>query len=140
MKTWENAERKLSRKIGGRRSPGSGNGYWEGDIRNPTILVEMKETSKEYMTLQTIWFPKIVDEAIRNRRLPVLGIEFGDGTQIYFVREKDVDVGINKIHTWIGKSTVRLRPGNLEEEDIVITDYGKWRIIGISVLKDLSKE
>jgi hypothetical protein len=140
MRAWEKAEKKVARKIGGRVSPGSGNGYLEGDVKNDSLLVEMKETSRPYMTFHIDWLYKILDEATRNRRIPVLGIEFGDGTQIFIVPNRYVDTSESKLHNWMNRSTTRIRPGDLEEEDVIHTVYGKWTIVSIDALRILSGE
>ena len=140
MRNWERAEVKVPKKIGGKRSPGSGNGYWEGDIRNSTFLIEMKETGRKFMTISIPWFFKISDEASRSRKSPVLGIEFNDGSQIFFVKSKMVELINKKSLDWLNSTSVRVYPGDLEEGDKVITKYGLWVLITIETLRDLSEE
>jgi len=140
MKNWERAEAKIARGIGGKRSPGSGNGSIEGDVKNKILCVECKETSKEFMVLHINWFVKIVDESTRNNRIPVLAVEFGNGTQIYFIREKDYTEEINVTYDWTNRSTIRIYPNDLLTFRKVATNYGSWIIVDMEYLKDLSKE
>jgi Holliday junction resolvase len=140
QKTWEKAEQKVAQKTGGKRSPGSGNGRIKGDVNSKRLCIEVKETSKKYMTFHTDWLAKILEEANRQYKIPVLAIEFGNGHQVFLS---------NKLQSWPLKEntielrdrvTIKLRPTDLKEGMHLHADSGYWQILDSYELSELSKE
>jgi Holliday junction resolvase len=69
-------EERSARLYGGRRNPGSGNGWaHKGDVRTPALLIENKYTGKEQVTIKRLDLKKICDEATAEGRTPVFGVE-----------------------------------------------------------------
>ena len=68
-------EDRLAKKLGGKRTAGSG-AFWsrKGDVRTTDWLVEHKWTGKASFSLKATVLEKIVNEAILDSRMPVLGI------------------------------------------------------------------
>jgi hypothetical protein len=56
VKEWEKEERRLARRRGGVRQPGSGSGWRRrGDVREPTILWEQKTASRSITLTEEMW-------------------------------------------------------------------------------------
>jgi Holliday junction resolvase len=72
-------ERNLAKKFNGVVRPGSGAfPMLKGDCKTPYYLMEAKRTDKKQMILKTEWLDKIVKEANRTDRLPILALEIGN--------------------------------------------------------------
>lgn len=134
-KNWEKFESDLARKTNSNRTPGSGNGKLEGDLQNKIWCIECKETSQDYITFRIDWLLKIIKEAGRQKRLPAFAIEFNNKERIFLVRERDIVTDKYRSKEWKDKSTIRLKPGDLEIGDLIITNFGNWLVVDISVLK-----
>lgn len=135
MKNWERFESKLARKTGGRRTPGSGNGNQKGDVRSKYLLIEAKETSKDYLTIQTAWLINLSQEAEKRKVTPVLAIEFGDGTTRYLSPNLDID-----IREYVDISTARSFRLKLEDaiEGLALVTYScDWVLVGPDTFEDL---
>jgi hypothetical protein len=96
MRNWEKAERKISLRIKGRRTPGSGNGIRKGDILTDKYCIEVKETSKPGMTIHMDWFTKLLLEGSVMHRKCALILELSNGENLCFVETEDselIDMG-----------------------------------------------
>jgi len=83
-------EDRLAKKLGGKRTAGSG-AFWsrKGDVRTTDWLVEHKWTGKASFSLKATVLEKIVNEAILDSRMPVLGISL-NGQNYCLVLEDDL--------------------------------------------------
>jgi hypothetical protein len=72
-------EDRLAKKLGGQRTAASG-AFWnrKGDVRTTDWLVEHKWTGKASFSIKAAVLEKIVNEAILDSRMPVLGISLND--------------------------------------------------------------
>ena len=77
-KQWQTKEKKDALKFGNTRTPRSG-GLWfaKGDSKGKKFLIENKTTAKENFTIQGKVWEKIENEALMERLIPLLSIEFG---------------------------------------------------------------
>lgn len=76
----------MAKKINGRTQACSGAlPGAKGDVRTEYNLIELKRTDFDSMILQNSWLKKIRNEAIKENRIPVLGIEIGGRT--YYIVE-----------------------------------------------------
>jgi hypothetical protein len=138
-KNWEKAEIGIARAINGKRTPGSGNGFLEGDISTKNMLVEVKETSRPFLTFRLSWLKKIIEEANRAKKIPVFGIEFFDKTQKFLVRVKDLESYTQlSILDLTNNLTVSFRGEFLEDNTLLRTIYGDWLVVDIDVIKTIS--
>jgi hypothetical protein len=82
-------EDRLAKAVGGQRSAGSG-AFWsrKGDVRSDDLLVEHKWTGKTSVTIKAAVLKKIVNEAIVESRMPVLGFHL-DGENYIMLTEDD---------------------------------------------------
>ena len=77
MKEWEKEERRLARRRGGVRQPGSGSGWRRrGDVREETILWEQKTASKSITLTETMW-EEHRKRALLEGQIPKLHITLG---------------------------------------------------------------
>jgi len=75
-------ERRVARKTGGRRVPGSGSSpYSKGDVRVPEFLVECKQTIHGSLSIKKAWLNKISREAVALQREPALAVEIKGGPE-----------------------------------------------------------
>ena len=72
-------EDRLAKKLGGKRTAASG-AFWnrKGDVRTTDWLVEHKWTGKASFSIKAAVLEKIVNEAILDSRMHVLGISLND--------------------------------------------------------------
>lgn len=63
MKDWETAQYMVAQQVGGKITPGSGNGRQKGDVINDEWMFEVKQTDKKQMTVKRTWFNKIIKQA-----------------------------------------------------------------------------
>lgn len=82
-------EKRLAKKIGGKRTAASG-AFWshKGDVRSSDLLIEHKYTGKKQTTIKSEVLKKIWREAILDGRTPVLGIHL-DGEDYVVLSEHD---------------------------------------------------
>ena len=81
-------ENRLAKELGGQRVVASG-AFWsrKGDVRMPDVLLEHKWTGKKSFTLKSDVLEKIVNEAIVESRMPILGISLNN--ENYIVMTED---------------------------------------------------
>ena len=82
-------EDRLAKKLNGTRNAGSGS-FWsrKGDVRTDDLLIEHKWTGKQQFTVKAAILKKIVQEAILEHRMPVLGFHL-DGFDGVILDEND---------------------------------------------------
>lgn len=82
-------EKRLAKKIGGKRNAASG-ALWsrKGDVRSDDLLIEHKWTGKKQFTVKSDVIKKNVREAILEGRMPVIGIHL-DGEDYVILLEDD---------------------------------------------------
>jgi len=82
-------EKRLAKKIGGKRNAASG-ALWsrKGDVRSADLLIEHKWTGKKQFTVKSEVLKKTVREAILEGRMPVVGIHL-DGEDYVILLEDD---------------------------------------------------
>lgn len=83
-------EDRLAKKLGGKRTAASG-AFWnrKGDVRTTDWLVEHKWTGKASFSVKAAVLEKIVNEAILDSRMPVLGVSL-NGENYCLVLEDDL--------------------------------------------------
>jgi hypothetical protein len=83
-------ENRLAKKLGGKRTAASG-AFWnrKGDVRTTDWLVEHKWTGKASFSIKASILEKIVNEAVLDSRMPVLGISL-NGENYCIVLEDDL--------------------------------------------------
>ena len=83
-------EDRLAKKLGGQRTAASG-AFWnrKGDIRTTDWLIEHKWTGKLSFSVKAAVLEKIVNEAVLDSRMPVLGISL-NGENYCLVLEDDL--------------------------------------------------
>lgn len=82
-------EKRLAKKIGGKRNAASG-ALWsrKGDVRSDDLLIEHKWTGKKQFTVKSDVIKKNVREAILEGRMPVFGVHL-DGEDYVILLEDD---------------------------------------------------
>jgi hypothetical protein len=83
-------EDRLAKKLGGKRTAASG-AFWnrKGDVRTTDWLVEHKWTGKASFSIKASILEKIVNEAVLDSRMPVLGVSL-NGENYCIVLEDDL--------------------------------------------------
>lgn len=72
---WKAQEKQIAKETGGSRNAGSGAFSRKGDVRAGEFLIEAKWTSKRSISLKAEVLEKIVSEALREGRTPVVQVE-----------------------------------------------------------------
>src|SRR3990167_9658425 len=77
IQDWKKSEKKVQKKTGGRLTPASGAFGIKGDIQTKDKIVEVKSTSKPYISLKGIWLDNLQTQAknINKSFLLVLSIK-----------------------------------------------------------------
>jgi hypothetical protein len=81
-------EARLAKKFDGQRSAASG-AFWsrKGDVRSQDLLIEHKWTGKASFTVKAAVLEKIVNEAIVESRMPILGISLNNNNYILLTED-----------------------------------------------------
>jgi hypothetical protein len=81
-------EARLAKKFDGQRSAASG-AFWsrKGDVRSQDLLIEHKWTGKASFTVKAAILEKIVNEAIVESRMPILGISLNNNNYILLTED-----------------------------------------------------
>ena len=81
-------EDRLAKKVGGQRSAGSG-AFWsrKGDVRSQDMLIEHKWTGKASFTVKATVLEKIVEEAILDSRMPILGFSLNNENYVMLTED-----------------------------------------------------
>lgn len=127
---WIAAERIVARMTGGRRTPGSGNQGIRGDItiRGSDVLIEVKQTSLDYLTLQYEWLEEL--EFFSTKREVLLVIFFELRGYVYYYAGKPSE----NIKPW---STKRLYEDKLPE--VILCLSSMWALTSLEFLRELKR-
>jgi hypothetical protein len=152
---WKLLESDVERAIGGKITPGSGNGpKHKGDVKNESFLVECKQRTSEggtdYLTLELDWLIKINNEATDINREPILVLEFGRQKKLWVFRLKFWRMLRSKIkitgRIFKNLETKSLRIRNDNESELSVVHFKNqvpWIIIStddaIDLLDDYSR-
>ena len=89
---WQHQEKKLAKKLGGRRQPGSGSiPGLKGDVFSKTYLAECKATASASYILKLKVLEKIEQEAAMENKEPLLEIQM-QGKKFYVLTECTFDM------------------------------------------------
>ena len=70
-------EKEIAKRVGGRRTPGSGNGAIKGDVRKKGVVrIEAKTTKNKSFSVTLDMLQKIEDAALPCEEMPILVVEF----------------------------------------------------------------
>ena len=75
IKNWERVEKIVANLIGGKRTPGSGNGHVKGDIVSGQYMIECKTTIKDAIQVQCDWFQELETYIGKKEVLLVVGFK-----------------------------------------------------------------
>jgi hypothetical protein len=84
---WQQLERDVAKALEGWQTPGSGNKKIKGDARTYLFAIECKYRFSQHqsgafvMPLDLQWLEAIWRQAMEAHRVPVLALEWGDGTR-----------------------------------------------------------
>lgn len=91
-------EERTARDFGGRRQPGSGNGWArKGDVVTPVLQIENKWTGTNSITLKAVALQKICDEATAEGRIPAFVIELGGKEYVLFTKEDVLEHFVDRV-------------------------------------------
>ena len=90
-KRWQKKEARDARQFNGRVTPRSGGFFsFSGDVKAESFLIESKFTEKKSFSVSGKLWEKINNEAIKNRRTPMLSIELaGVGIELVILDKND---------------------------------------------------
>jgi hypothetical protein len=63
LKDWETAQELLAKMVGGKVTPGSGNGRLKGDVTKEGLVFEVKQTQKLSLSIRRKWLSKLKKQA-----------------------------------------------------------------------------
>lgn len=126
---WKTAEDIVKNLTGGKKTPGSGNKNIKGDVRIKMSLgiVEVKQTSKDYIDLQNKWFTSLEKFASTSEIVLVVFFQLR-GYPYYFYGKSSTP------ETWSSK---RVKEDSLPTE--IHTKSGKWILEDLSSLRAFKK-
>lgn len=130
MTDWERAQDILAKAVGGKVTPGSGNGRLKGDVVKDNLIFEVKQTSKLSMSVRRFWLNKLLNES--KRRKDAIFVIFFElrGYAYCHTTCSEVDVAL---YTWETKS--------INESDLPNCLYSsakdRWVLTQWTDLKDL---
>jgi len=89
-KNWQKKEKRDSADFEARQMPRSG-GLWfaKGDSRNKRFLIETKTTIHKGFTVTGKLWRKLEREGLLSRRIPVLSVELGNGSELVVLDKND---------------------------------------------------
>lgn len=89
-------EARLAKKLDGKRTAASG-AFWnrKGDVRTDELLIEHKWTGKASFTVKATVLEKIVNEAILDSRMPVLGISLNENNYVVMLEDDFLELRQN---------------------------------------------
>lgn len=88
LKKSQKQEERIATVLGGRRTPGSGNGFRKNDVRTADLSLEMKYTGKKQYTLKSVDLEQGEKHAIMDGREFAFGIEM-NGRNWVVISEDD---------------------------------------------------
>ena len=89
-------EARLAKKFDGKRTAASG-AFWnrKGDVRTNELLIEHKWTGKASFTVKAAVLEKIVNEAILDSRMPVLGVSLNENNYVLLLEDDFLEMRQN---------------------------------------------
>jgi hypothetical protein len=89
-------EARLAKKFDGQRTAASG-AFWnrKGDVRSSDLLIEHKWTGKASFTVKATVLEKIVNEAILDSRMPVLGVSLNNENYVMLLEDDFLELRQN---------------------------------------------
>jgi len=89
-------EARLAKKFDGQRQAASG-AFWnrKGDVRSSDLLIEHKWTGKTSFTVKATVLEKIVNEAILDSRMPVLGVSLNNENYVMLLEDDFLELRQN---------------------------------------------
>jgi Holliday junction resolvase len=95
VKEWEKEERRLARRRGGVRQPGSGSSWRRrNDVREGTVLWEQKTTANRQFTIKEDDWENLRVHALTEGLIPALHITLGKRKRrLVLIEEGDFDQG-----------------------------------------------
>jgi hypothetical protein len=89
-------EVRLAKKVDGKRTAASG-AFWnrKGDVRSSDLLIEHKWTGKTSFTVKAAVLEKIVNEAILDSRMPVLGVSLNENNYVLLTEDDFLEMRQN---------------------------------------------
>ena len=89
-------EARLAKKFDGKRQAASG-AFWnrKGDVRSSDLLIEHKWTGKASFTVKAAVLEKIVNEAILDSRMPVLGVSLNNENYVMLLEDDFLELRQN---------------------------------------------
>lgn len=95
MKEWERQERRVVKRRGGQRQPGSGSGWRRpNDVRESKVLWEMKQTAAKSISVKLSDWDKVRSNALLSGRMPAMHLALGTGSKVrrlVVISEDDFD-------------------------------------------------
>jgi len=95
VKEWQNQERAVAKRRGGRRTPGSGSGWrLPNDVREEKVLWEMKQTEGKSISIDRETWKHLRTNALLSGRMPALHLQIGHGKtslRLCVISEDDFD-------------------------------------------------
>jgi len=128
MKDWEEAQRILANVVGGKVTPGSGNGRVKGDVVKEGLTFEVKQTEKKVFTLKKYDLRKLLNQAKNNLAVFVIFFELRGYAYVY----SRISNNSAQCVPWKSKT---LKEGNLPIE--IYDEDSKWELISWAELKEL---
>jgi hypothetical protein len=91
VKEWEKQERRVVKRRGGRRTPGSGSGWrLPNDVRESKVLWEMKQTGNKQITVKLEDWDKVRSNALLSGKMPAMHLQIGT-RRLVVISEDDFD-------------------------------------------------
>ena len=86
----------LAKVFDGKRTAASG-AFWnrKGDVRSSDLLIEHKWTGKASFTVKATVLEKIVNEAILDSRMPVLGVSLNNENYVMLLEDDFLELRQN---------------------------------------------
>jgi hypothetical protein len=95
VKAWQQQERRVVKRRGGRQQPGSGSGWRKpNDVRESRVLWEMKKTANKTISVNLTDWDKVRSNALLSGRMPAMHLELGTGSKLrrlVVISEDDFD-------------------------------------------------
>lgn len=130
MNDWEVAQRQVALLIGGKVTPGSGNGHQKGDVVREDTMVEVKQTSKKSLSVRKFWLLKLLREAKKAKASTVIFSIFFELRGYAYVLE--AVAGHSEDTTW---KSIGLKEDQLPET-LYSGPHHKWVLKSWTTIKD----
>lgn len=131
MTDWEQAQLITARNIGGRITPGSGNGRQKGDVVREGMMLEVKQTSKQSLSIRKFWLLKLLREARLAKAPNVIFAVFFELRGYAYVLE--TVAGHAQDTTW---KSIALKENELPEK-LYSGPHHQWVLTSWTAIRDL---